>query len=167
MTMTYTLRSAGIWTEERGTNLLDTGAHFYEVYETADGGYFAVGAIEPQFYAELLQLLGLGDEDLSAQMDRAHVARHEGAVRRHLRHPDPGRVGGASSPGPTPARPRCCRPARRPTTPTTWPGRPSPRWPAWSSRRPSPRFLATPGEIRSAAAPPRPPTPTRRWPTGG
>ena len=70
MTMTYTLRSAGIWQDERGTNLLDTGAHFYEVYETSDGGYFGVGAIEPQFYAELMRLLGLGDEDLSTQMDR-------------------------------------------------------------------------------------------------
>jgi alpha-methylacyl-CoA racemase len=70
MTMTYTLRAAGIWQDERGTNLLDTGAHFYEVYECADGGYFGVGAIEPQFYAELMRLLGLGEEDLSTQMDR-------------------------------------------------------------------------------------------------
>ena len=70
MTMTYTLRSAGIWQDARGTNLLDTGAHFYEVYETSDGGYLGVGAIEPQFYAELMRLLGLGDEDLSTQMDR-------------------------------------------------------------------------------------------------
>jgi alpha-methylacyl-CoA racemase len=70
MTMTYTLRSAGIWQDARGTNMLDTGAHFYEVYETSDGGFMGVGAIEPQFYAELMQLLGLGDEDLSNQMDR-------------------------------------------------------------------------------------------------
>jgi alpha-methylacyl-CoA racemase len=70
MTMTYTLRSAGIWQDARGTNLLDTGAHFYEVYETSDGGFLGVGAIEPQFYAELMRLLGLGDEDLSTQMDR-------------------------------------------------------------------------------------------------
>ena len=70
MTMTYTLRSSGIWHEERGTNLLDTGAHFYEVYETADGGFMAVGAIEPQFYAALLRGLELEDEDLPAQMDR-------------------------------------------------------------------------------------------------
>ncbi len=70
MTMTYTLRSSGIWHEERGTNLLDTGAHFYEVYETADGGFMAVGAIEPQFYAALLRGLELEGEDLPAQMDR-------------------------------------------------------------------------------------------------
>ena len=70
MTMTYTLRSAGIWQDARGTNMLDTGAHFYEVYETSDGGYMGVGAIEPQFYAELMERLGLGGEDRSTQMDR-------------------------------------------------------------------------------------------------
>jgi alpha-methylacyl-CoA racemase len=70
MTMTYTLISAGIWKDQRGTNLLDTGAHFYEVYETSDGGYIALGAIEPQFYAELIRRLGLEDEDLPDQMDR-------------------------------------------------------------------------------------------------
>lgn len=70
MTMTYTLRAAGMWPGPRGTNLLDTGAHFYEVYKTADGGYMAVGAIESQFYAELIRLLGLEGEELPAQMDR-------------------------------------------------------------------------------------------------
>ena len=70
MTMTYTLRSSGMWKEERGTNLLDTGAHFYEVYETSDGGYMALGAIEPQFYAALLRGLELEGEDLPDQMDR-------------------------------------------------------------------------------------------------
>ena len=70
MTMTYTLRSSGIWSEERGTNLLDTGAHFYEVYETSDGGFMALGAIEPQFYAALLRGLDLEGEDLPEQMDR-------------------------------------------------------------------------------------------------
>jgi alpha-methylacyl-CoA racemase len=70
MTMTYTLRSSGMWKEERGTNLLDTGAHFYEVYETSDGGYMALGAIESQFYAALLRGLELEGEDLPDQMDR-------------------------------------------------------------------------------------------------
>jgi alpha-methylacyl-CoA racemase len=55
----YGLRAAGIWSDQRGTNLLDTGAHFYDVFETADGGYVAVGAIEPQFHAELVRLTGL------------------------------------------------------------------------------------------------------------
>ena len=63
------LRAAGQWTDEPGTNLLDSGAHFYEVYETADGGHVAVGALEPQFYAELLGLLEI-DPDEMPQWDR-------------------------------------------------------------------------------------------------
>jgi alpha-methylacyl-CoA racemase len=70
MTMNYTLRAAGMSSGPRGTNLLDTGAHFYEVYETSDGGFIGVGAIEPQFYAELIRLIGLEGEELPPQMDR-------------------------------------------------------------------------------------------------
>lgn len=55
----------------RGTNLVDSGAPFYEVYATADDRWVAVGAIEPRFYAELLDALGLADEELPAQMDQA------------------------------------------------------------------------------------------------
>lgn len=55
------LIAGGAWREERGHNLLDSGAPFYDVYETADGRHMAVGAIEPQFYAELLEGLGLVD----------------------------------------------------------------------------------------------------------
>ncbi|HET9665629.1 MAG TPA: CaiB/BaiF CoA-transferase family protein [Desertimonas sp.] len=73
MSMFWTLREIGVFDEQHpGTNLLDTGAHFYDVYECADGEYVSIGSIEPQFYAELLQRLGLdGDEQLAAQMDRA------------------------------------------------------------------------------------------------
>ena len=56
---------------ERGTNLLDSGAPFYDSYETADGKWIAVGAMEPKFYATLLRLLGLDGQELPAQMDRA------------------------------------------------------------------------------------------------
>jgi alpha-methylacyl-CoA racemase len=59
MTIFHGLRAGGIWNDVPGTNVLDSGAHFYEVYETSDGGFIAVGAIEPQFYAELLRLLEL------------------------------------------------------------------------------------------------------------
>jgi alpha-methylacyl-CoA racemase len=69
-TMIHAFIAMGIWQDEPGTNLLDTGAHFYEVYETADGKHFAVGAIENQFYAELLERTGLKGEDLPFQMDR-------------------------------------------------------------------------------------------------
>src|SRR5690606_15379114 len=70
MTMTHAFRAMGIWQDERGTNLLDTGAHFYDVYETADGKYVSIGSIEPQFYAELLRLTGLEGEELPWQHDR-------------------------------------------------------------------------------------------------
>jgi alpha-methylacyl-CoA racemase len=69
-TLFHALRSEGLWNDEPGTNLLDSGAHFYEVYETADGGHVAVGALEPQFYAELLRLLELDPADFP-QWDRA------------------------------------------------------------------------------------------------
>ena len=70
-TMIHAFRAMGTWSEERGTNLLDTGAHFYEVYETADAKFVSIGSIEPQFYAELLRLAGLeGDSDFAVQMDR-------------------------------------------------------------------------------------------------
>ncbi|MGQ4615545.1 CoA transferase [Nocardia sp. R7R-8] len=65
------VRADGHWSEERGTNLLDGGAPFYDTYETADGGYMAVGALERRFYRQLLVGLGLDDDpDLPAQMDR-------------------------------------------------------------------------------------------------
>ncbi len=70
LAMTHSFINAGLWREERGANLLDSGAHFYEVYETSDQRYMAVGAIEPKFYAELLRGLGLEDEVLPQQMDR-------------------------------------------------------------------------------------------------
>ncbi|MER6979741.1 CaiB/BaiF CoA transferase family protein [Streptomyces carpinensis] len=62
--MTHQMRAAGMW-GPRGTNILDTGAPFYNVYRTADGGWVSVGAIEDQFYAELLDVLGLGDHELA------------------------------------------------------------------------------------------------------
>jgi alpha-methylacyl-CoA racemase len=70
-TFIYGLRAMGFWQDERGTNLLDTGAHFYDTYETADGKFVSIGSIEPQFYAELLRLTGLDKEDLPGQMDRS------------------------------------------------------------------------------------------------
>jgi len=70
MSMIYGFKRLGWWKEERGMNILDSGAHFYEVYETADGKYFAVGAMEAKFYAELLKGLGLDGADLPDQMDR-------------------------------------------------------------------------------------------------
>jgi len=59
MTMMWGFSAMGMWNPERGTNLLDTGAHCYDVFETADGGWVSIGSLEPQFYAQLLDLLGL------------------------------------------------------------------------------------------------------------
>ncbi len=71
MNMFWGMKAMGFWQPERGTNMLDTGAHFYDVYECSDGRYVSIGSIEPQFYAELLRLSGLGEaDDLAPQMDR-------------------------------------------------------------------------------------------------
>jgi alpha-methylacyl-CoA racemase len=72
MMMMYGALASGAWTEERGHNRTDGGAHYYRVYETKDGEYVSVGAIEPQFYALLLQHTGLEGADLPPQTDRAH-----------------------------------------------------------------------------------------------
>jgi len=70
MAMVHGIHAMGLWDVERGRNIIDGGAHFYDAYETADGQYVSIGSIEPQFYAELLRLTGLESEDLPAQMDR-------------------------------------------------------------------------------------------------
>jgi alpha-methylacyl-CoA racemase len=69
MSMMWGLKQIGAWNEQHGTNVLDTGAPFYDTYETKDGKYVSLGSLEPQFYAELLQRLGLEDDRLPAQMD--------------------------------------------------------------------------------------------------
>jgi alpha-methylacyl-CoA racemase len=72
MAMAWGLRALGAFDEEHlGGNVLDTGAPFYDTYETADGKFISVGSLEPQFYAELIEKLGLSDADLPAQMDRS------------------------------------------------------------------------------------------------
>jgi alpha-methylacyl-CoA racemase len=62
-TLIHAMRHGGMWSDTPGTNMLDSGAHWYEVYETRDGRYFSVGALEPQFYARLLELLELDPAD--------------------------------------------------------------------------------------------------------
>jgi alpha-methylacyl-CoA racemase len=71
MSSLYGAQQVGWWSSERGTNVLDSGSHFYEVYETKDGRYVSIGSLEPQFYASLLDRLGLAGEELPAQMDRS------------------------------------------------------------------------------------------------
>lgn len=69
--MFFGMRAMGVWSDEREDNMLDGGAHFYDTYETKDGGYVAIGSIEPQFYALLLEKAGLTDPDFQRQMDRS------------------------------------------------------------------------------------------------
>ena len=74
--MTYSMLPSGLWTDKRGVNFLDSGAPYYDVYETSDGRHMAVGAIEPKFYAEFLRLLfdGTPPGDLPQHGDAAAVA---------------------------------------------------------------------------------------------
>jgi alpha-methylacyl-CoA racemase len=69
MAMMYGLRASGLWTDDRGMNLIDGGAHFYDTYETSDGKYVSVGSIEPQFYALLLEHTGIDDPEFKNQLD--------------------------------------------------------------------------------------------------
>lgn len=70
MAMFYSMSATGAFTTDRGTNLLDGGAHFYDTYETADGEYVSIGSIEPQFYALLMEKAGLDPDYFRPQMDR-------------------------------------------------------------------------------------------------
>jgi alpha-methylacyl-CoA racemase len=71
MTIFHAAQQSGFWSDVRGTNMLDSGAPWYDAYETADGRFVSIGSIEPQFYAELLRRTGLDTEALPAQNDRS------------------------------------------------------------------------------------------------
>jgi alpha-methylacyl-CoA racemase len=83
------LRANGRWGDERGTNLLDSGAPFYDVYETADGKWLAVGALEPKFYAEFVRRLGLDGDGLPPQYELSRWpelrARFEARIKERTR----------------------------------------------------------------------------------
>lgn len=71
MTMFFDMTSAGRWKDQRESNMLDGGAHFYGTYACKDGKFISIGSIEPQFYAQLRELAGLSDAAFDAQMDQA------------------------------------------------------------------------------------------------
>ena len=71
MAMFYGMKAAGVWQDQRGVNLLDSGAHFYNTFETSDGKHICIGSIEPQFYAELLERAGLDKDTFGEQMNPA------------------------------------------------------------------------------------------------
>jgi len=99
---------------DRGTNLLDTGAHFYDVYECSDGEYVSIGSIEPQFYKLLLEKTGLTTDDLPPQMSRDDWPAAKVKIAKVL-----------SWNTPTCVLLRCCRWLRPPCIHTTWPVAPS------------------------------------------
>ena len=154
MTIFYGLKHLGFWKDERGVNLLDTGAHFYDVYETKDGKYVSVGSIEPQFYQLLLKHTGLAGETLPAQFDREQWPALKEKRRGDLPHQDARRVvrdhGGHRRL--LRAGPRAS--TRRRTTRTTPRAARSPRWRASCSPAPAPRFSRTPGAIQRPPAHP-------------
>lgn len=84
MTMMYTLKAMGQWSPQRGSNLLDGGAHFYDSYRCADGKYVSIGPIEPQFYALFLHKAGITDPDFAHQWDRARWPELKARVAAHL-----------------------------------------------------------------------------------
>jgi len=69
MALIHGMLACGFWRDERGVNLVDSGAHFYDTYETADGKWVAVGSIEPHFYALLLDRVGIDDPEFEVQLD--------------------------------------------------------------------------------------------------
>lgn len=69
--MFFSFRALNQWTEQRGDNVLDGGSHFYDTYETKDGGYLSIGAIEKVFYVKLLSLMGLNPAEFEPQHDKS------------------------------------------------------------------------------------------------
>jgi crotonobetainyl-CoA:carnitine CoA-transferase CaiB-like acyl-CoA transferase len=153
--MIHGFRGSGAW-GARGTNLLDTGAFFYEVYETADGRYVSFGSIEPQFYAQMLELTGLATTQPHPLPDQ-----HDPAACG----PRPATSGAASSKGPTSASLPCWSQTRPQHILTTPLARPSWSWAGLPSRH---RHRASPGQRRACLAlrPARGTTPTRLSPNG-
>jgi len=84
ITMVYGMLAAGLWQDQRASNLLDTGAPFYDTYACKDGGHVAVGALEPQFYAELLEGLGLTGQLVGGQYDRDQWPEHRRRIAEVL-----------------------------------------------------------------------------------
>ncbi|WP_103351655.1 CaiB/BaiF CoA-transferase family protein [Amycolatopsis sp. CA-128772] len=88
-TSLHGIKAAGLWSEERGENMLDGGAPFYDTYETADGKYVAVGAIEMRFWGDLVKVLELDPAQLPLHIDKSQWPRLReivaGAIAKHTR----------------------------------------------------------------------------------
>jgi len=84
-TSLFGMRAAGMLSNERGTNVLDSGAHFYDVYECADGKYISVGAVEKKFYDQLLEGLGINPLDIGPHMDQENWAKGHSILSKKFR----------------------------------------------------------------------------------
>ena len=82
MAMFFSMAASGVMTHDRGSNMLDGGAHFYDTYETSDGKFISIGSIEPQFYALLLEKAGLDPDEFSAQMDQSRWPEYKDKMTR-------------------------------------------------------------------------------------
>ena len=142
----YAAATMGFW-GPRGTNVLDSGAPFYDSYQCADGGWVAVGALEPQFYAALLEGLGLDAAGVPDRDDRTSWPALRACFESTLRRSHPRRMGGDVRRAAMPASRRCSVSPRRRRTRTTSPEAPSPRSPAPCTRARPPASPAPPPRI--------------------
>ena len=165
MGMFYAMHQAGMWKDERGSNMLDGASHYYNTYETADGKWVSVGAMEPQFYATLVRETGADPELFKNQHDAQSLAAAESRTGPHLQDQNPRRMVARCSKAATPASRPCCRWPRRPTIRTTWRARASSRSTACCTRHRRPASAA-PGRKSNTARGRSAPTPTRFLPTG-
>ncbi len=85
MAMFFSMGAGGGFNDERGTNMLDSGAHFYDTYETKDGKFVCVGSIEPQFYALLVEKGGLDSDRFGDQMDRSRWPEYKQELEQVFR----------------------------------------------------------------------------------
>ena len=143
--------AAGVWRDERGVNLLDSGAPCYDVYETADGKYVAIGAIEPQFYAELLERLGLDARRPCRDSTTGRAGRSCARASRRVQAEDPRRMVRGARRHATPASRRCCRSPRRRSIRTTARAQTFVERDGVVQPAPAPRFSRTPGRIARGA----------------
>lgn len=84
-TMFHQIRGLSLWHDERGTNSMDTGSHYYNVYETSDGEFLSVGAMEPRFYRSFMKGLGFSEEDIPPQDDQTQWESLTSRVAQILR----------------------------------------------------------------------------------
>ena len=150
MSIFYGRMAAGGWRDERGVNVLDGGAPWYDVYETADAKYVAIGAIEGRFYAELIERLGLDPATLPGQHERARW----GELRARLRDAFKQKTrdnGARRSKATTSALRRCCRSPRPRRIRTIVHARTFVERDGVVQPAPAPRFSRTPGRIARGA----------------